>query len=174
MADSEKIRLVQTLILNDLDEVLLVKWDDGPNKGRYTGCLGEVGDGESDEASAVTVVQQLVGLELQADRLKKVAGFDFVEDGDDDCHEVEFVYRASRTEATKSRRDTDVKARWFKIDEIPYSSMPADDAIWYPLVLRENYFLSGTFRFVEDRLLDFQVQDAHTGSVVCRSSGSDK
>jgi hypothetical protein len=60
---------VQTLILNQLDEVLLVKWKDGDFKGKYTGCLGEVEDvNASDQANAVAIVQRLVGLELQPDR----------------------------------------------------------------------------------------------------------
>eukprot|EP00959_Pyramimonas_sp_CCMP1952_P096769 2022730-Pyramimonas_sp.AAC.1 len=177
MSVSAKIRLVQTLILNDLDEVLLVKWTDGPNKDRYTACLGDVGDDESDEKSAVAVVQELVGLELQPGRcetsqlslcwLEKVAEFEFVEDDGEECDEIEFIYRASRKEATNRRRDTGVIGKWFKVDDIPYSLMPADDELWYPLVLRNDRVLSGRFSFLEDRLLDFEVRDAQSGSVVC-------
>ena len=59
--------MVQTLVLNQLDEVLLVKWKEGHLKDQYTGCLGEVEEG-SDEANAIAVVKQLVGLELRAER----------------------------------------------------------------------------------------------------------
>ena len=53
----ERHRLVQTLIINDLDEILLCKWHDGPCAGKYTACLGDAIEGESDEASAAAVVR---------------------------------------------------------------------------------------------------------------------
>lgn len=99
-------------------------------------------------------------------RMEKVAEFAFLEERGDDCDEVEFVYRASRAEATRRRQDTDVEARWIPINKIPYTYMPADDELWYPLVLRDKRCLSGMFRFDEDKLLDFEIRDVCDGSLV--------
>ena len=61
---------MQTLIINDLDEILLCKWHDGPCAGKYTACLGDAIEGESDEASAAAVVRALAGLKLDVARFE--------------------------------------------------------------------------------------------------------
>jgi len=45
--------------------------------------------------------------------------------------------------------------QWFDLTQIPYEKMPADDRIWYPLILREKKF-KGAFHFggLEERSIE--------------------
>ena len=159
----ERHRLVQTLIINDLGEILLCKWHDGPCAGKYTACLGDAIEGESDEASAAAVVRALAGLTLDVARFEEVALFAFEStDGDGaavfDADEVEFVYRARRRECAGRRDSADASTSWFPLDAIPYAEMPADDALWYPRVLG-GAVLEGRFRFDGDVLVERDVRE---------------
>lgn len=161
----ERRTLVQTLILNRTGEVLLCLWKEGACEGRYTGCLGDASKASSDECSARDVVRALTGLELNPERFVRVADFTFeetTENGDAvyDCDEVEFIYRASRRECQRRRDAPEVQTTWVKVDSIPFDIMPADDALWYPLVLGPNgKRLTGRFRFDGDSLEEHTLRE---------------
>ena len=55
---------------------------DGPCAGKYTACLGDAIEGESDEASAAAVVRALAGLKLDVARFEKVALFAVLKPGE--------------------------------------------------------------------------------------------
>ncbi|KAJ1450665.1 hypothetical protein M885DRAFT_531836 [Pelagophyceae sp. CCMP2097] len=101
MAAPARRRLVQTLVVNGVGEVLLVKWKEGPCEGKYTGCLGDA-DG-SDEQSAVNVVEQLTGLRLDERRLLRVAEFVF-----EDVYEYDSADDDSADDADGGVDDADV------------------------------------------------------------------
>ncbi len=148
----------QVLVVDE-DGILLGRHRSGQFEGEYTGFIGEVAPGESAAEAACRILLEQSGLSVSPDRLDKRAVFQFIEV--DPNHpdpttpgaangqplvEHEFVCRAEDTSGTATETDTMTPTR-FPLAEIPFDSMPADDRVWYPLVLEQQRYLAGSFVF---------------------------
>ena len=60
--------------------------------------------------------------------------------------EHEFICRAADTSGTAAETDKMTPTR-FLISEIPFDNMPADDRVWYPRVIEQQRYLTGSFVF---------------------------
>jgi 8-oxo-dGTP diphosphatase len=65
------------------------------------------------------------------------------------------VFRASGFEGTPTETD-EATPHWFTKDQLPFSEMWADDALWIPLMLAEKRF-TGRFVFDGDAMLDHEL-----------------
>lgn len=54
---------------------------------------------------------------------------------------------------------TEMRPRWFQLDQIPFSDMWPDDSYWFPLLLQKKKF-HGYFKFQDpDTILDYMLRE---------------
>ena len=126
------------------DRILLACHKTGEMSGYYTGLLGEIIENETPQEAAIRITHDLCGISVQTAELRAVLEFTF----DDSDAETEYEYYTTRFSG-RPQETAHIKPEWFKIDEIPYSLMPADDAVWYPPFL-EGKLQRGKFHFARD------------------------
>ena len=182
--------IVQTLVVRNDGKILLGRWLRGSLAGRFTGLLGAARETEHPQHAAVRVAASLVpGLSLKAAQLRPRAIFDFHEvptleeyregvRGTESTTELQYVYRLHDDEVEAvsqiggsgggggggdsdgSGDNTSLEPQWFPLADIPYDQMPADDPLWYPLVLDpRGPCLTGEFRFRREELLSHQMEE---------------
>jgi len=137
-------------------EILLAMKKRGFGKGRWNGVGGKPEGGESIEDTAIRECQEEISVTPM--QLQHVANLTFK------MHESDKYYKELNADVFVSRQwkgeptETDEMApKWFKLDEIPYDSMWADDIFWLPEVLKGN-FVTATFHFDEnDQVINQQI-----------------
>ena len=165
MASGVAKKSVQVLILVRDERILLVRHATGPFAGRFTGILGEKGDAESLEDACIRHVHDFLGIKLSPEQLRLRAVFDFIEfknkqpstdgEGSPSCfsREHEFVVTMEDECITPTCGLSSVVPEWFDVQDIPFELMPADDAIWYPPVLKLGHCCSSAMGIDETVLL---------------------
>jgi 8-oxo-dGTP pyrophosphatase MutT (NUDIX family) len=137
-------------------EILLAMKKRGFGAGRWNGVGGKPEPNEGIEQTAIRECQEEVG--VIPNSLQHVASLTFV------LHESSAVTKLY-VEAFVSQNwegepvETDEMApKWFKLGDIPYKDMWADDIFWLPEVLKGN-FVTATFHFDEnDKVLKHQLE----------------
>ena len=140
-----------------LNRILLVRHKTGEMSGYYTGLLGEINENETPYEGAVRIAQDMCGISVQKAELRAVLEFTF----DDSDAEKEYEYYTTLFNG-QPQETAHIKPEWFEIDKIPYSLMPADDAVWYPPFL-DGKLQQGEFHFARNNktLLHYQVYEVN-------------
>lgn len=118
-------------ILNDKNQVLLIKKKKGLGWGKYNGPGGKVEKGETPKDGVIREVWEEVGLKISdvEDR-----GFlEFVTDGlgfDQRC----YIF-VSKKYSGKLKETDEARPHWVDISKIPCENMWEDDQYWLPEVL---------------------------------------
>lgn len=123
------------------DEVLLAMKKRGVGAGKWNGSGGKVEAGETIRQAAIRETQEELGVTPR--NLKQVGFFDFHHPAFNHVQVSVFTSTSWDGEPTESE---EMAPKWFKISEIRYKEMWADDVYWLPLVL-EGKQVQGTFRF---------------------------
>ena len=137
------------------DRILLACHKTGEMSGYYTGLLGEISANETPEEAAIRITHDMCGISVPKAELRAVFEFTF----DDSDAETEYEYYTTRFNG-RPQETAHIKPEWFEMDEIPYSQMPADDAVWYPPFL-DGKLQRGKFHFTRDikTLLHYEVYE---------------
>lgn len=136
-------------------EILLAMKKRGFGAGRWNGVGGKPEPGETIGQTAIRECQEEIC--VTPDELRHVASLKFV------LHESSAVtelyveaFVSKRWESEPAETD-EMAPRWFKLSEIPYKDMWADDIYWLPEVLAGNY-VEATFHFDEnDRVINHEM-----------------
>lgn len=165
--------MVQTLVLHRaLRRILLVQWQQGPFRGRWTGLIGryEPPRDRTPEAAASRHALALGGASISQDllRARRRALLHFTESAGwnpqtdqptqvlEQSSELQYVVFADVDQdvtvdlAGVAPEDVGAIPRWFDVDAIPYEAMPDDDELWYPSVIdadRTDQCCTGEFFF---------------------------
>lgn len=136
-------RKLLTLVFIEKDgRILLGMKKRGFGAGRWNGFGGKLEAGETLEQAAVRETEEEVGVTPISLEERVVLEFTF-----EDKPEVLEVHVFTAGGFKGEPRETEeMRPRWFKIEEIPYDDMWADDRIWLPLFL-ESKKLKGYFHF---------------------------
>lgn len=127
----------------------------GFGAGRWNGVGGKPEPGEGIEQTAIRECQEEIG--VTPSNLQYVASLEFI------LHESSAVtelyveaFVAFEWEGKPTETD-EMAPRWFKLSEIPYNDMWADDIHWLPEVLKGK-FVNATFHFDEnDRVVRHKI-----------------
>lgn len=141
------------LILRRGSRVLLTRHERGAFAGRWTGLLARSAPGEAPIDTALRAASA-VGVRLPREALQLRAVFQFLDrsstlpDAGEAYSEHEFLADQPEgcTDGGEPRSSADVTPAWHAADALPFAHMPADDAHWYPLLLR-GALLVGRFEF---------------------------
>jgi mutator protein MutT len=143
------------LFLQKEDELLLAMKKRGFGAGRWNGVGGKLDEGETIEQATIRECQEEIGVTPIA--FHKVAELDFYGGSTEEAWNM-FVHAYMCTEWEGEPVETEEMApKWYKINELPYKEMWADDIYWLPKVLGGES-VKATFTFNE--------KDEITGSTV--------
>lgn len=123
------------------NSVLLIKKKRGVGAGKYNGPGGKIKNNETVMEAAIREVQEEVGVTpLNA----KIIGFNKFSFDDKPLMDV-FVIAANDYVGTLKETD-EAEPIWFKISEMPFENMWADDIYWMQLMFSGRKFM-GIFDF---------------------------
>jgi 8-oxo-dGTP diphosphatase len=132
-------------------EILLIHKKRGLGAGKVNGPGGRLDDGESPLECAIREVVEEVEVRPVGARESGQLMFQFV-----DGYSIQvWVFRAEDCVGDPTSTE-EADPFWVSLEEIPYDSMWADDAIWLPLLIREQRF-TGRFVFDQDSMLDYEM-----------------
>lgn len=134
------------------DEVLLIHKKTGFGAGKINGPGGKLEPGESAIEAAVREVQEELLITPCNLCEMGVLHFDFVDGLRLHC--TVFTGTEFEGEPTETR---EAKPEWFRIDEVPYDRMWADDRHWLPQMLAGKTF-KAWFRFDGEEMLTREVE----------------
>jgi 8-oxo-dGTP diphosphatase len=131
--------------------ILLIHKKRGLGAGKINGPGGRLEPGETPLACAIREVQEELRINAKDVRWAGTLRFQFA-DGYSLHGEV---FTAGDFEGTPTETDEAIPL-WFKLDELPYGRMWADDKLWMPLMLAGRKF-DGRFIFDGETMLDAEV-----------------
>ncbi|XP_037331191.1 oxidized purine nucleoside triphosphate hydrolase [Pungitius pungitius] len=135
-------KLLTLVLVVQPGRVLLGMKKRGFGAGKWNGFGGKVQPGETIEDGARRELLEESGLTVGA--LEKVGNLTFEFVGEAQLLDVH-VFRADHYNGEPTESE-EMRPRWFKQDEIPFSQMWADDNLWFPLLLQKKKFV-GYFKF---------------------------
>ncbi|MCA9693041.1 MAG: 8-oxo-dGTP diphosphatase [Myxococcales bacterium] len=129
-------------------QILLIRKKRGLGAGKINGPGGRLEPGETSQAAAIREVEEELRVTPTGVRQCGRLRFQFV---DGYALEVD-VFRADDCEG-EAQETEEARPRWTQLSAIPYEEMWADDVLWLPRLLAEEWF-AGRFVFDGDALLD--------------------
>jgi len=152
-----KTRVVTLLLLRRGDEVLLAMKKRGFGAGRWNGVGGKLEPGETIEQAMVRECQEEIG--VTPTQYHKVAEHDFQElfDGEP-MHMLVHAFVASAWQGEPVETE-EMAPRWFKVAELPYDTMWADDPHWLPQVLAGKRLRTTFVMNPDETVKDFTIME---------------
>jgi len=141
------------------DNILLGYIKRGFGLGKYNSPGGKVEPGESIRQATVRETEEELGILVNPENLKFVAKIVFYFENKPDWDQEMHVFAC--TDWHGQEKETDEMAPiWFKLSELPYDKMWADDEFWLPQVLARHK-VEGIFHFDSsgDKILKHEVRD---------------
>lgn len=130
-------------------KVLLGMKKRGFGEGSWNGFGGKVEAGESIENATIReVVEEAC---VTPSKLTKHGVLDFHFKDTEEVLEVHIFHTKTFTGTPKET--SEMRAQWFEIEDIPYTSMWPDDIYWLPELLQGKYF-KGAFYFDENKNIE--------------------
>lgn len=129
-------------------EVLLGEKLTGLGIGKIVGPGGKAEPGENPRDTAVREIREEVGLEVAAGDLQSIAVISYPFVNRPALSQRSFVFSTTVFDG-QLRASSELAARWWPLDQIPYERMWADARLWLPRAL-EGHFIEETFVIGED------------------------
>ena len=139
-------KLCTLLFLRRGDELLLALKKRGFGEGHFNGVGGKIEPGETVEQALVRECQEEITVTPTA--YEKVAQHHFLFADKDTADMIVHTYIADDWDGEPEETE-EMAPQWFKITEIPYVHMWADDIYWLPAVLAGHKLMTH-FCFGED------------------------
>jgi 8-oxo-dGTP diphosphatase len=150
--DNWQAEIPATLVFVVRDgKILLIDKKTGIGKGKVNGPGGKIEKGESPEACAIRECHEELGITVSRLQYCGQHRFQFV----DGLTIHVWVYRTGDFEGVPAE-SIEANPLWVSLDAIPYEKMWEDDAIWIPMMLRNERF-QGRWIFDGDKLLDYEL-----------------
>jgi 8-oxo-dGTP pyrophosphatase MutT (NUDIX family) len=131
------MKLVTILFLCRGDEVLLAMKKRGFGEGKWNGAGGKVDPNEDITAAAIRECQEEIGVKPIDPEL--VGKIKFYEKTDPSFGHHAHIFLTTTWQGEPIETE-EMRPKWFKIKDIPYDDMWADDKIWYPIMFAGKLF----------------------------------
>ncbi|MBI3632342.1 MAG: 8-oxo-dGTP diphosphatase [Candidatus Vogelbacteria bacterium] len=134
---------------NKITDVCLAMKKRGFGVNRWNGTGGKVEESETIKNSAKRETKEEVGVNLN--KIKKVAELSFYFPHNLLWNQVVHVFLCDNWDG-KPTESEEMRPKWFRIPELPFSQMWPDDKFWLPQVL-EGKLLRATFKLGESDII---------------------
>jgi len=145
---------------NVITEILLAMKKRGFGKGHWNGAGGKVDTEKSENIEQAMLREAKEEIDVYIKTYEKVAELAFTFPHipkEKDWDQLVHVYFSKEWEGEPTESE-EMKPEWFKIKDIPYDTMWADDIFWLPEVLKGN-LVKASFSFTDDnKVLDQNVK----------------
>jgi 8-oxo-dGTP pyrophosphatase MutT (NUDIX family) len=136
-------------------KILLAMKKRGFGAGKWNGVGGKPEPNESIEETAIRECQEEIGVTPKD--LRHTASLKFILHKSSKAAELYVEAFVSREWEGEPKETEEMAPKWFKLENIPYDQMWADDIFWLPEVLKGS-FVSATFHFDENnQVIDHQL-----------------
>lgn len=152
----DKLRQATICLLRKDDQVLLAMKKRGFGVGKWNGVGGKVKDGETAKQGAIRETQEEIGVTPTG--MEQVAVLDFYfpdvpAEKDWDQQVIVFTCNKWNGEPIESE---EMLPKWFKVSDVPYDQMWADDILWMPKVfagqkVKAEFIFSGEGKLKEHK-----------------------
>jgi 8-oxo-dGTP pyrophosphatase MutT (NUDIX family) len=155
---SKDKKILTLMILMQMREnkqnILLGMKKQGFGMGKWNGFGGKVEKNEGIYNAAVREVKEECGLDVNKAQFIGLITFEYQIENKLPMH----VHVFKTEDFTGDPIETsEMKPRWFEVDEIPYNQMWKDDELWYPYMFASKHFY-GKFSFSDyDTILDYNL-----------------
>ncbi len=148
------------------DQILLAMKKRGFGAGFWNGVGGKAKLGESVSIAVRREAWEEIGIHVIEAEKVALLHFYFPEDeGKKDWNQDVHVFFIKRW-LGKPKESEEMNPQWFKIDDLPFEEMWADDRFWLPRVLLGEK-IEGWFRFDEKTgLLDQEIKNVEEGGKI--------
>lgn len=133
-------------------QILLIHKKLGLGAGKLNGPGGRIEPGESPAQAAVRELHEELRIAAINPREVGQLSFQFLDGLGLHVH----VFKANAFTGTPTETDEAIPL-WTPVDQIPYDRMWQDDALWIPLLLRDQPF-HGYFLFDQDTMIQATIQ----------------
>jgi len=134
------------------DQVLLIRKKRGLGAGKINGPGGRLEPGETPLDAALRETTEEVCIEARAVEARGELCFQFI-----DGHSIHGYVFVAREYSGVPSETAEATPLWFRLDEIPFDQMWADDVLWLPGVL-SGRTVDARFVFDGDVMLDSDVR----------------
>lgn len=116
--------------------------------GKWNGTGGKLEANENVRDSAIRETEEEITVKIKDEDLRQVATLDFFFKDNEEWDQRAVVFFVETWEG-EPKETEEMEPRWFKINELPYENMWADDIHWLPRVLKGEK-VHATFKFNTD------------------------
>lgn len=134
-------------------EILLALKKRGLGEGKWNGVGGKLEPGETVEDAVFRETEEEV--KVKPISFRQVATLDFYFPQKPDWSQRVLVFLIDKWEGEPAETE-EMAPKWFKVANIPFESMWADDFHWLPLVLKGK-IVAGEFLFQGEKILEFNL-----------------
>jgi 8-oxo-dGTP diphosphatase/2-hydroxy-dATP diphosphatase len=141
-------KILTLTIIHDNNKILLGMKKRGYAAGRWNGFGGKLIPGESIEEGMLRELNEESS--LMATDYEKIGVLTFESEDEDYISEVH-LFKINKYNGVAVETE-EMRPMWFAFENIPYSEMWPDDAIWLPLVL-EGHKVQGSIFFKDNNTI---------------------
>jgi 8-oxo-dGTP pyrophosphatase MutT (NUDIX family) len=149
------LRQATIVLLFRGDEVLLAMKKRGFGVGKWNGPGGKVKPGEKIMDAAIRETEEEVG--VTPVNIKKAAVMRYYFPAQENWGQEVHIFKATEWKGEIGETE-EMRPKWFKKSEVPFSSMWADDEVWMPVVFAGK-LVTGSFMFEGDKMLEYYVDE---------------
>ncbi|MDR2337645.1 MAG: 8-oxo-dGTP diphosphatase [Deltaproteobacteria bacterium] len=143
-----EIKYTTLLFLRKGDQILLAMKKRGFGVGKYNGVGGKFMPNETPHEAMIRECQEEILVTPTKYCRVALIRFNELFDNNQKQKIIMHVFLADEW-AGEPTESEEMSPKWFKISDIPYNKMFADDIFWLPLILEEKYILAD-FDFNKD------------------------
>lgn len=148
-----EIKKATLLLLLREDEVLLAMKKRGFGEGKWNGTGGKVNDGETVKKAAIRECREEINVIPKNLEEVSILNFYFP----DTQLGIKVHVYLTRQWSGEPTETEEMKPKWFKLSEVPYSEMWEDDKIWMPEIFAGKK-VKGSFVFEKgDKLKEYSL-----------------
>jgi len=144
---------------NKITEICLAMKKRGLGVDKWNGAGGKPNEGESFEECAIRETKEEIGVDIIS--MHQISEMYFKTEDSSDWTERVKAYICEKWEGDVSESE-EMKPKWFKVSDIPYSNMWPEAKTWLPKALEGKLQECSFIYDNSDKLLSFDIKEVNS------------